>query len=162
MSVRTERHFEPLTFRYTTDGTTPSARSPIYDGGRSFDASGTIRVQPSSTGRPCLQSATLTMNRHAAVGKAVALATPNSPTYREPGPFTLTDSLRGWVDFHDGTWQGWEGQTMDAVVDLGGVETVRAIDVGALQVDPFVDPASHGAWLCGCRTMGPRGARSRT
>ena len=80
-----------------------------------------------------LQSATLTVDRHLAVGKAVAFTVANSPKYPGTGAFTLTDSLRGTPDFHDGTWQGWEGEDMEAVVDLGAVAAVREVEVGALQ-----------------------------
>jgi hexosaminidase len=133
VSVRTEHHVEPLEFRYTTDGTSPSARSPVYDGATSFASSGIVRVRPFVGGSPMLQSATLTIDRHQAVGKPVALAVPNSPKYPGTGAFTVTDSLRGSLDFHDGTWQGWEGEDMEAVVDLGGIAAVREIEVGTLQ-----------------------------
>jgi hexosaminidase len=133
VSVRTEHHVEPLVFRYTTDGTTPTDRSRIYDAATAFDASGTVKVRPFLGGAAMLQSATLTIDRHLAVGKPVTLAVSNSPKYPGTGALTLTDSLLGSVDFHDGTWQGWEGDDMEAVVDLGGVATVRGVEVGALQ-----------------------------
>jgi hexosaminidase len=133
VSVRTEHHVEPLEFRYTTDLTRPTVRSPIYDGATSFAASGTVTVRPFLGGSPMLQSATLTIDRHQAVGKPLTLTIANSPTYAGTGAFTLTDSLRGSLDFHDGTWQGWEGENMEAVVDLGGIVTVREIEVGTLQ-----------------------------
>ncbi len=133
VSVRTEHHVEPLEFRYTTDGSNPSVRSPIYDGTMSFATSGIVRVRPFLGGFAMLQSATLTIDRHQAVGKPAALAVPPSPQYPGTGAFTLTDSLRGSPDFHDGTWQGWEGENMEAVVDLGGVAAIREVEVGALQ-----------------------------
>jgi hexosaminidase len=133
VSVRTEHSVDPLEFRYTIDGTNPSVRSPIYDGTRTFAASGVVRVRPFLNGSAMLQSATLTIDRHRAVGKPVALTVPNSPKYQGTGPFSLTDSLRGSPDFHDGTWQGWEGEDMEAVVDLGTVAALREIEIGALQ-----------------------------
>jgi hexosaminidase len=133
VSVRTEQHVESLEFRYTTDGTTPSARSPIYGGATSFAASGVVRVRPFLAASPMLESATLAIDRHQAVGRPVTLAVPNSPKYPGTGAYTLTDSLRGSLDFHDGTWQGWEGEDMEAVIDLGGVAAIREVEVGALQ-----------------------------
>jgi len=133
VSVRTEHHVEPLVFRYTTDGTNPTGRSPLYDDARTFGTSGTVKVRPFLGGAAMLQSATLTVDRHLAVGKAVAFTVANSPQYPGTGAFTLTDSLRGTADFHDGTWQGWEGEDLEAVVDLGAVAAVREVEVGALQ-----------------------------
>jgi hexosaminidase len=133
VSVRTEHHVEPLVFRYTTDGTNPTARSPVYGSASSFGASGTVKVRPFLGGAAMLQSATLTIDRHLAVGKPVSLTVSNSSKYPGTGAFTLTDSLRGSVDFHDGTWQGWEGEDMEAVIDLGAAATIREVEVGALQ-----------------------------
>ncbi len=133
VSVRTEHHVEPLVFRYTTDGKSPTARSPLYDGARTFGTSGTVKVRPFLGGAAMLQSATLTIDRHLAVGRTVAFAVPNSPKYKGTGAFTLTDSLRGTADFHDGLWQGWEGEDVEAVVDLGAVAAVREVEVGSLQ-----------------------------
>ena len=133
VSVRLEHNVEPLDFRFTTDGTNPTVRSPIYDGRMSFDASATVTVRPFLAGLPMLQSATLTIDRHLAVGTPVALTVPHSPKYPGTGAFALVDGLRGSVDFHDGTWHGWEGESMEAVVDLGAATAIREIDVGALQ-----------------------------
>jgi len=133
VSVRTEHHVDPLVFRYTTDGTNPTVRSPLYDSAMSFGASGTVRIRPFLGGAAMLQSATLAIDRHLAVGRPVTMPIPNSPKYPGTGAFTLTDSLRGGADFHDGTWQGWEGETMEAVVDLGGVAAIRELEVGSLQ-----------------------------
>ncbi len=131
-SVRTEHQVEPLVFRYTTDGTNPTVRSPLYDGARTFGASGT--VSPAVPRR----------RRDAPIGHADDRPAPRGgqdrrlhgseqPEYPGTGAFTLTDSLRGSADFHDGTWQGWEGEHMDAVVDLGAVAAVREVEVGSLQ-----------------------------
>jgi hexosaminidase len=133
VSVRTEHHVEPLVFRYTTDGTNPTVRSPLYDGARTFGEAGTVKVRPFLGGAAMLQSATLTIDRHLAVGRAIAFTVPNSPKYPGTGLFTLTDSLRGSLDFHDGVWQGWEGEDMDAVVDLGAIAAIREVEIGALQ-----------------------------
>ncbi len=85
VSVRTEHHVEPVVFRHTTDGTNPTVRSPLYDSATSFGASGTVKVRPFLGGGGMLQSATLTIDRHLAVGRPVALAAPNSPRYPAPG-----------------------------------------------------------------------------
>ena len=132
-TVRTEQHVTPLEFRFTTDGSAPTLQSPRYDDAQWFDATGTVRVVPFLKGSPMLSSATLTIERHLAVGKPVTFAIPNSPKYPGTGSFALTDSLRGSVDFHDGTWQGWEGESMEGVIDLGASLALHEVEVGALQ-----------------------------
>jgi hypothetical protein len=37
------------------------------------------------------------------------------------------------MDFHDGLWQGWEGDDMEAVIDLGRPTPVREVELSTLQ-----------------------------
>jgi hexosaminidase len=92
-----------------------------------------VRVQPFLNGRAMIQSATLTIDRHNAVGRKVTLAIPNSERYPGTGAYTLTDSLRGSLDFHDGLWQGWEGDDLEAVIDLGRPTAIRELELSTLQ-----------------------------
>jgi hexosaminidase len=133
VTVRTEQHVTPLEFRVTTDGTVPTLASPAFEASRWFSSTGTVRVRPFLAGKPLLTSATLTIDRHLGVGRPITFTTPNSPTYPGTGSFALTDSLRGSANFHDGTWQGWEGESMEGVVDLGAVTALRSVEVGAMQ-----------------------------
>ncbi len=91
-------------------------------------------MQAFLNGKPTLTTATLTIDRHRAVGGRVTLAIPNSARYPGTGSFTLIDGLRGSIDFHDGLWQGWEGEDLEAVVDLGKPTAIGEIEMSALQV----------------------------
>jgi hexosaminidase len=134
VGVRIEQHIGGLAFHYTTDGTMPATRSPLYRETIQFETPGTVRVQPFLKGKPMIQSAALTIERHLAVGRTVTLTIPNSPKYPGTGAFTLTDSLHGSMDFHDSLWQGWEGDDMEAVVDLGKLTPIREVELTTLQV----------------------------
>jgi len=70
---------------------------------------------------------------HAAVGAAVSLSGPPSPSYPGNGPATLTDGKRGTLDFHDGRWLGFEGEGFEAVIDLGREVAVSSVACGFLQ-----------------------------
>jgi len=133
VGLRIDHHLDGIEFRYTTDGTRPTKRARPFRPGTTFTSAGTVRVQPFLNGKPTPLSATLTIDRHLAVGRDVAMTVPNSPKYPGTGPFTLTDSLRGSIDFHDGVWQGWEGDDMEAVVDLGRRAAIREVELAALQ-----------------------------
>ena len=69
---------------------------------------------------------------HLARGAAVILAPPASPKYHNGEETALTDGLRGWDDYHM-HWLGFEGEDMDATVDLGAVKTVSAVNTDFLQ-----------------------------
>ncbi len=70
---------------------------------------------------------------HAAVGASVSLSGPPSPSYPGRGPATLTDGKKGTLDFHDGRWLGFEGEDLEAVIDLGREVPVSSVVCGFLQ-----------------------------
>ena len=77
---------------------------------------------------------------HAAVGKPVTLARP--PAARYPGG-GLTDGMLGPPDHGAAEWLGFEGDPLDATVDLGEPALIRAVAVRCLQSVPvgiFVPP----------------------
>jgi len=69
---------------------------------------------------------------HAARGKGVTLAVPASPKYLGGDISALTDGIKGWDDYHM-HWLGFEGEDMEATIDLGAVRDVSSIDTDFLQ-----------------------------
>jgi len=69
---------------------------------------------------------------HLALSKQVILAQPASPKYHNGEQSALTDGYRGWDDYHQ-HWLGFEGEDMEATVDLGMIKTVSAINTDFLQ-----------------------------
>jgi hypothetical protein len=75
---------------------------------------------------------------HLALSRPVTLARPASPKYHNGDEAALTDGFRGWNDYHQ-HWLGFEGEDMDAIIDLGSVQTVSSISTDFLQdVDSWV------------------------
>jgi hypothetical protein len=64
--------------------------------------------------------------------KPVTLASPASLKYHSGESSALTDGVRGWDDYHM-HWLGFEGNDMDAAIDLGSVQTVSRIGTDFLQ-----------------------------
>lgn len=75
---------------------------------------------------------------HLAVGIAPTFTTPFSPKYPADGDSTLTDGLQGPVDYRYG-WLGWEGEDLEATIDLGEERSVENVRVDFLQ--------DVGAWV---------------
>ena len=69
---------------------------------------------------------------HLALEKPVVLNPPASVKYHDGDAAALTDGLKGWGDYHF-HWLGFEGEDMDAIVDLGQVTTVSKIETDFLQ-----------------------------
>ena len=66
-------------------------------------------------------------------GRSIVLNTEYANEYSAGGDQGLIDLLRGNENFRTGMWQGYWGKNLDAVIDLGEVEKISMISVGALQ-----------------------------
>ena len=71
-----------------------------------------------------------------AIGKGIVLVEPFSNRYPGNGNATLIDGSRGSLDHSDGFWQGYEGNDLVAVIDLGTSVLVRKIAAGFLENQP--------------------------
>lgn len=69
---------------------------------------------------------------HLARGKEVILVTPASVKYHDGDKSALTDGLLAWDDYHM-HWLGFEGEEMDATIDLGTTQTISRIHTDFLQ-----------------------------
>jgi hypothetical protein len=71
-------------------------------------------------------------DRHLAIDRPVELMTAFSPKYEAGGAAALTDGLRGINDYHF-NWLGFEGEDLEAVIDLGEEKTISEIKADFLQ-----------------------------
>ncbi|HOP05663.1 MAG TPA: DUF4838 domain-containing protein [candidate division Zixibacteria bacterium] len=69
---------------------------------------------------------------HLARNCSTVLASPASPKYHNGEVTALTDGLNGWDDYHF-HWLGFEGNEMDATVDLGSIQPITRIETNFLQ-----------------------------
>ncbi|MDD4053075.1 MAG: DUF4838 domain-containing protein [candidate division Zixibacteria bacterium] len=69
---------------------------------------------------------------HLALFKPVTLTPPASPKYHNGESSALTDGFKGWDDYHM-HWLGFEGEDMEATVDLGSRQTIATIETDFLQ-----------------------------
>ncbi|MEX2190512.1 MAG: GH92 family glycosyl hydrolase, partial [Bacteroidota bacterium] len=63
----------------------------------------------------------------------VRLDTRYSHQYTGGGDQALADGVHGGTDFRLGVWQGYEGNDLDAVLDLGKVKRIDSVKLGCLQ-----------------------------
>lgn len=71
--------------------------------------------------------------RHLAYGRPVIYNTSYTDEYPAAGQYALTDGLHGGWDCGDGRWQGFIGDDMDVVVDLGKQMPVHSIQADFIQ-----------------------------
>lgn len=66
-------------------------------------------------------------------GRNIKLFSEYSNQYRAGGDQALLDYMEGGKDFRTGFWQGYYDTDFEAIVDLGQVEELNEISLGALQ-----------------------------
>lgn len=71
-------------------------------------------------------------DRHLGINKSVEIFTEFSPKYDAGGAKALTDGLRGIDDYHF-NWLGFEGKDLEAMIDLGSVQTINEVSAGFIQ-----------------------------
>jgi len=66
-------------------------------------------------------------------GRSIKLNSTYANQYAAEGDGALIDMLKGSNNFRTGFWQGFQGQDVQAIVDLGKIEQVTTISTGFLQ-----------------------------
>ena len=56
-----------------------------------------------------------------------------SEKYPASGELALVDGIKGSLNYHDGCWQGFEGNDMEIIIDLPTIEESQEIAVSFLQ-----------------------------
>jgi hypothetical protein len=66
-------------------------------------------------------------------GRSVELHSEYANQYAAAGQNTLIDQLRGNANYKTGFWQGYQGQDVEAIVNLGKPSTFNSVSAGFLQ-----------------------------
>lgn len=66
-------------------------------------------------------------------GRSIEILSAYDNQYNAGGDKALIDNLKGSANFRTGYWQGYYGKDVEVIVDLGKVNTINKIAVGALQ-----------------------------
>lgn len=66
-------------------------------------------------------------------GRSIVLNSEYANQYAAEGDGALIDRLKGSNNFRTGFWQGYQGQDVEVIVDLGSIEDVSKISAGFLQ-----------------------------
>ncbi len=118
--------------RYTLDGGEPGPGSARYERPIALGQSATLRAVALVAGRlpsPFLEA------RFSKIpdGRTVTLSARYSPQYAAGGDDALIDGLRGGSNYRLGRWQGYQGEDLEAVVDLGRAQELGRVAAGFIQ-----------------------------
>ena len=119
--------------RYTTDGNDVKPTSTLYSGPFEIKTNGVIKAGLFVDGKLKEQATEMPFIFHHAIGKPVKYLTSYSDRYPAAGNIALTDGLRGSINHRDGLWQGFLGNDLDLIIDLGSEMPVNSVQANFLQ-----------------------------
>lgn len=118
---------------YTTDGTTPGLKSKKYDEPFAIIQSGTVKASVFSHGKVTGRMYEKSFHLHKAIGKTITLANQPQGGYNPGNTFGLVNGVFGSKLYNDGQWYGFSGNDLDAIVDLGSVQTISQLGINILK-----------------------------
>lgn len=110
----------------------------IYRGNLQIDTTATLRAFAKNAAGVCSDTVSFSYYKIPG-GRSIQLLTDYKNQYAAGGNNALIDGIRGSDNFRTGTWQGYEGNNLEAVVDLGSEKEISKISIGILQ--------DQGAWI---------------
>jgi len=117
---------------FTFDGNDPSAKSTVYSGPVEIKKNAYIKAGLLMDGKVG-ELAGRTFIFHKAIGKQIKYLEPYSYRFTGGGDEALIDGLRGTVDFHEGNWQGFLGNNLDVIIDMGKIQPINTAFITFLQ-----------------------------
>ncbi len=117
---------------YTLNGKEPTMKSKIYTKPIKLNKTTILKAFAFKEGFPKSFIITSKFNK-IPEARNIKLKTSYSPQYSAGGDIALIDNIRGNKNFKTETWQGYEGNDLDAIIDLGSIKTLHKISTGFLQ-----------------------------
>lgn len=123
----------PAEIRYTTDGTTPTATSPVYTDAivvkDSADVCAAIFREGQLQGKPTHKR----VDYHRGINKSIHYNSKLFDGYMAGGMNALLDGYQGGLTYLDGRWQGYLND-LDCVVDMGEVTDIHQVSARFMQL----------------------------
>ncbi len=132
----------PINFgeiRYSIDGTEPTVRSTLYKEPFIVNQTTVVKAVTLYADKPYSVVSSEKVWIHEATGAQTKYCTEYSQKYTAGGSGALTNSLRGSVNSGDGRWQGFDGNDLEVIIDLGQEKDITKVSLGCLQ--------SVGSWI---------------
>jgi predicted alpha-1,2-mannosidase len=131
LAVSFETTRSNLKVHYTTDGREPDLSSPLFL--RPFFLDRTTTVKARAVGEKVSSLVATATFQKIPQNWTIKLYSTYNRQYTGGGDSALIDGVRGTANFGDGAWQGYQGQDLVAVVDLGTTQAVAKLGAGFLQ-----------------------------
>jgi hexosaminidase len=124
---------------FTLDGNDPVAGSPKYSNPFEIKETTLVKAAQFKDGKMLGSVAAAQFFIHKAAGATVKYLQPYSERHKAQGEITLVNCTNGSKEITDGQWQGFEGNDVEVVIDLGKETEVKHIVSNFLQ--------APGSWV---------------
>ncbi|MHA4843376.1 FN3 associated domain-containing protein [Flavitalea antarctica] len=134
---------------YTLNGQEPDSTSNLYRGPFSVDSSAILKVIAMRTGWQASKVLSYKFEKASMKFAASKLDLPPDKRYPGKGDSSLIDFKRGAIDGPDENYIGYEGNDMDAWLDLGTNSSISGLSVSYLvnHGSFVIAPAQFEAWI---------------
>lgn len=123
----------PAEIRYTTDGSMPTASSPIYSAPLVVKDSASVVASIFRGGEPQGKPSTKRVDYHRGINRPIQYNNRLFAGYMAGGMNALLDGYRGGLTYLDGRWQGYL-TSLDCVVDMGEVTDINSVSSKFMQL----------------------------
>lgn len=117
---------------YTLDGKEPTTNSNLYRNAIRITSNTTIKaIAVDDEG----ETSSIISTEFVKIpeGREIQLFSTYPDQYSAGGDDALINGIRGGNSFKTGHWQGYQGQDLNVIVDLGSVQKINSIDIGFIQ-----------------------------
>lgn len=123
----------PAEIRYTTDGSIPTASSPVYNSPIVVKDSADIKAAIFRDGQLQGTPTEKKVDYHRGINKPIHYNSKLYSGYMAGGMNALLDGYRGGLTYLDGRWQGYLND-LDCVVDMGEVTDIHKVSSRFMQL----------------------------
>lgn len=117
---------------YTVDGIEPKSNSPVYTAPFRIENTTTVKAIVIDGAGHRSRVAEATFRKRTNDWKVVSNSGYSSQ-YTGGGDDGIVDTIRGTANFASGEWQGYQGKTFEAIIDLRREMEVKEVGAGFLQ-----------------------------
>lgn len=133
VSIQLQNEFPNPDIRYVLGNSEINEKATKYQEPIQIDQTTIIKASLFKDNQPIGKPFTDSIKYHKAVGAAIKFKTPFNKNYKGDGDLSLINIIRGSKNFHDGQWQAWLRDDMEAVIDLGTKQDIQEVILGSLE-----------------------------
>ncbi|MDT8394070.1 MAG: family 20 glycosylhydrolase [Bacteroidales bacterium] len=133
LSLRMSSDIPDAVIWYTLDGSEPGENATLYDTIFALDHSAKVKARLKVNGELKGHISEKEFLIHKAAGKVPDYTNKYSPKYTAGGSLGLVDGIRGSIHYSDGHWQGFSGEDVEVIIDLGEEMTINSISTAFMQ-----------------------------